>query len=140
MGDGWGGALAAVVRDALAATPGYGVQPVGTGLEVRGECTVRAAGAELDSPADGDPTNVLASLAIVRESVQVDVCVSESESGAPLSLYPAMQACIVAVQASGIWRDPEVDFIEPSYPERSDRGLPVAAGFLISARVQGWPT
>ena len=140
MSDGWGGGLAAVVGDALDALPAFGRVPVGTGLEVAGEFSVRAAGAELDSPPDGDPTNVLSSLAIVRESAQVDVCVSESEDQAPLSLYPAIQAAVIAVQTTGEWRDPQVDFIEPSYPERSERGLPVAAGFLISARVQGWPT
>ena len=140
MSDGWGGALAAAVGAALDAMPAYTRRRVGTGLEERGEFSVRGAGAELDDPPDGDPTNILSSLAIMRESAQVDVCVSEAELSTPLSLYPMVEAAIIAVQTTGEWRDPQVDFIEPSYPDRSDRGLPVAAGFVISARVQGWPT
>ena len=132
--DGWGGALAARIKDTVAALPGWTPRPVGSGLEKRREFEVRAAGAELDDESE-DNTTFDSSIILTREAATVTACVAESETDTPVSLYPAVRATVNAVQQHG-WLDPSVAFIEPTYPDRSEGSLPVTAGFAITARVQ----
>ena len=132
--DGWGGALAARIKDTVAALPGWTPRPVGSGLEKRREFEVRAAGAELDDESE-DPATFDSSIILTREAATVTACVAESETDTPVSLYPAVRATVNAVQQHG-WLDPSVAFIEPTYPDRSEGSLPVTAGFAITARVQ----
>lgn len=137
-GDGWGGALAAEVRSALGTLAGLRLRTRGSSLDKRGDFEVRGAGAELDPNAEGDfPSTYNSGVTVMREYAEVRVCVSTA-AGDDLSLYPLANAAIVRAQQEG-WQDPDIEYLEPEFADKSESDLKVIAGFRIGGRVQGLP-
>ena len=133
--DGWGGRLAAAVRTALDSEAALTLRPVGAGLDKRGWFEVRALGAGLDDEGLGEaPDTPDSSIMIVREQIQVSVCVAESETDADgISLWPIAAVARDAAIAGG-WHDPTFASIEPDYPDQSQEALNIIAGFILSGR------
>ena len=138
-GDGWGGALATAIGTALSAA-GHTRRDPGTVLTKAGEFEVRGAGAEpVDPPEGGTHADYTAGVGLYRETAEVRMCVS-SESGGTQSLFPVAASCVAAAQSGG-WRDPEVEFLEAAYGDKSEgRRLAVVSGVAISGYVQGLPS
>lgn len=141
LGDGWGGALAVLIRDALAEDPRrLGLSPhvprVGFSLEEPGDYIVRAAGGDPEEADDGtSATEGLAgqTTAIVREAVDVAVCVGRGNEVATLSLWPSVRKCMRAALLAG-WQEPDASFREVQYAEASEEAPIAEAGFVFSAR------
>ena len=96
---------------------------------------MRALGAGLDDEALGEFVDTPdSSFMMVREQVQVAVCVAESEVDPDgISLWPIGTVARLAALDGG-WRDPTFASTAPDYPDQSEDELNIVAGFVMSAR------
>ena len=132
MPDDWGGNLALIVGQAIASVQGMEKIHIGGSLEKAGQFIAEGAGAQ---PPEGTAELNTGDWIWFDEVVNVEVCVSDADTAAPLSLQPITRAAYLAALAADGYSDPKITLdTEVIYVEKSEREPTVGAGFTVSAR------